>query len=145
MKKALSLVKPGGRLVINIMSRKSPVHGLSQFSHSGGIDLCAETLSEWATELGCQHTFDLEHARRPTDVFFEKDGSASQGAQDFISFLSAIPWADMTNDEQTERFDIIKANHKDGVVDIVSGNLVFEVENAQMQTKPSSLTRGSIH
>ncbi len=126
LQKALSMVKPGGKLFINIMSEKSPVYGLSNMSYSEGIDLCAESLSTWAESEGFSHTFDREAAIRPANLFFCDDGSITLHAKNFASFLMACAWDDMTVSEQKEVEGIFRRHCKDDTVSIVSGCLIFD-------------------
>ena len=125
LEKALSMVKVGGTLFINLMSKQSPVYGLSNMSYSKGIELCAEDLSEWASKEGYEHRFDREIAVRPASLFFQNDGELTRQAQDFASFLVAKPWADLSIGEQEKVKNIFMAHRKRGAVNIVSGCLFF--------------------
>ncbi len=126
LQKALSMVKPGGKLFINIMSEKSPVYDLSNMSYSEGIDLCAESLSTWAESEGFLHSFDHETAVRPANLFFHDDGGITLNAKNFASFLMASAWDDLSVSEQQEVQAIFQRHCKDNAVHIVSGCLVFD-------------------
>lgn len=125
LNKALSMVKPGGHLFINLMSKKSPVYDLSNMSYSDGIDLCSENLSEWATNAGFIHQFNWESAVRPATLFFEEDGQLTLKAKNFASFLMASAWNDLSCKEQTRVHDIFYNYRNHDSIHIVSGCLLF--------------------
>lgn len=127
LQKALSMVKPGGYLFINIMSKKSPVYGLSNMSYSGGIELCAEDLSDWAAREGFSHSLDWESAVRPASLFFDGDDRLTKQAKDFACFLIAKPWDELSQDEHQQVKDIFLQHRQGDVIPIVSGCLLFQV------------------
>lgn len=126
LEKALSMVKPGGHLFINIMSKKSPVYGLSYMSYSGGIELCAEDLSQWALSKGFSHTLDWESALRPASLFFDENNQLTPEAKDFACFLIAKPWDELSAKEQLQVLEIFQRHRQDDIMPIVSGCLVFQ-------------------
>jgi len=128
LKKALSMLKPGGRLLINLMSKQSPVYGLSNMSYSSGIDLCAEGLSEWAEKEGFIHQFSLETAARPAELFFTTGGDVTSEAKDFASFLIARPWNELSEKEKNKATNIFELHRSGDTVNIVSGCLLFTAE-----------------
>ena len=97
LKKALSMVKPGGKLIVNLLSQNSADYDLGCLSHAVGMDVNAETLSKFATEQGFQHDLDYEVLYRPINVFFDEEGNLTNGAKDFACFLIARPWNEMSS------------------------------------------------
>ena len=130
LQKALSMVKPGGILLINIMSQKSPVYGLSNMSYSRGIELCAENLSRWALEQGFEHSLEWEVARRPAALFFDKQDHLTTDAKYFSCFLLAKEWDQLSAKEHQQVYDILQDHRRGDTVDIVSGCLVFRKAHA---------------
>ncbi len=124
LKKALSLLNPGGTLYIALSSKMDWDAEFKDLLNSGEINLALEDLSDWANALGHENKVLIQPVSVPVDAWLQGD-SFTERAMKWMSYIGRKNWDALPDVLKEQGKALIRRKAKDGLLTRYQGGLLF--------------------
>jgi SAM-dependent methyltransferase len=127
LEKALSCVKPGGSLLVSIVTGRNLAEEIFRTSgHARGRGLFAEELSIWAEGEGFPHRYWVAERTVPIETLLSAEGTLTSLGKAFVGFAAFCPWEELQDAARENALRLIQGTTHRGQVVLDNGCLLFK-------------------
>ena len=125
-RKALAMIKPGGRLMIALSSNKDWDKQILNSVGAHDTFMTFENLKTWTDSINIPSIIHTQDREKKLDDLV-KGGTATQSAQDWITYMARKPWEQYSDLEQKNLVSLFESLAPDGILRSEIGLIEYKI------------------